>query len=313
MRHPWLPLLALAAATPAAALEVVHDPVTCALPERYVRVVARGVPAGDVAAGSVGFRAGPRSDWYTVGMVAKDGEWTAFIPRPTATLARFEYRVALTGTDAATVTTPPLGVSVGADCPHEGVAVASAIVVLVPAGAPAIPPVPPGFSPVGATAPQADRRPARKGLSAGKLLLGAGVLAAAGGGAAVAGREGEPAPLDVPGFRFDRTMPPPGAIISEPRGDRLSVVVVMEREPDQPLRIEWGVELLASPAGPGCGFLAGTFEGAQRPLGLVFSSRVINGGRCGSAFDVTTLRITAIVDGVTVFQQDVDAPFHFEI
>ena len=40
---------------------------------------------------------------------------------------------------------------------------------------------------------------------------------------------------------------------------------------------------------------------------------MINAGRCGSVFDVTTLRVTAIVDGVTVLQQDVAAPFHFEI
>jgi hypothetical protein len=108
-------------------------------------------------------------------------------------------------------------------------------------------------------------------------------------------------------------MPPPGSTIVEPRGDRLSVVITMEREPHQPLTFEWGVELLVSPAGTTCGFLSGTFERAQRPLGLVLSSRVINGGRCGPVFDVTTLRIVVIVGGVTVYQQEVDAPFHFEI
>jgi hypothetical protein len=30
-------------------------------------------------------------------------------------------------------------------------------------------------------------------------------------------------------------------------------------------------------------------------------------------FDVTTLRITAIVGGMPVYQQEVAAPFHFEI
>lgn len=316
MRNPWVPLLALAAASPAAAaLEVAHHPVTCAAPERYVRIAARGVPAEAVAAGEVGFRAGAQSDWYTIAMTARDGEWTALIPRPTAALGRFEYRIVLTGTDAATVATPPHGVSVSADCPAvEGTAVAPAIVVHVPPGAPAVPPVPPGFSPVGATAPQAAARAAEKGgLSGGTLLLGAGVLVAAGAGAALAVREGEPAPLDVPGFRFDRTLPLPGATISEPRGDRLSVVILMDREPDQPLTVEWGVELLASPAGPRCGLLAGTYAPAQRPLGLVLTSRVINGGPCGNVFDVTTLRVIAIVGGVTVLQQEVAAPFHFEI
>ena len=315
MRIPWVPLLALAAASQAAlALEVAHDPITCTAPDRYVRITARGVPAEAVAAGEVGFRAGPQSDWYTVAMTGRDGAWTALLPRPTTALGRFEYRVVLTGTDAASVTTQPLGVSVAAGCPAvEGTGLAAAIVVHVPPGAPAIPPVPPGFSPVGATAPQAAAATAKKGLSGGKVLLGAGVLAAAGVGAALAVHQGEPGPLDVPGFRFDRTMPPPGATISEPRGDRLSVVILMEREPDQPFNVEWGVDLLASPAGPSCGFLAGTFAHAQRPLGLVLSSRVIAGGRCGSVFDVTTLRVTAIVDGVTVLQQDVAAPFHFEI
>jgi len=316
MRNPWLPLFALAAASPAElALEVAHDPVTCTAPERYVRIAVRGVPAEAVAAGEVGFRAGPQSDWYTVAMAARDGEWTALLPRPTAALGRFEYRVVLTGTDAASVTTQPLGVSVAADCPAaEGTAVvAAAIVVHVPPGAPAIPPVPPGFSPVGATAPQPAARAAGKGgLSGGKVLLGAGVLAAAGAGAALAVGEDEPGPLDVPGFHFDRTMPPPGSTISEPRGDRLAVVVQMEREPDQPFNIVWGVELLA-PSGVRCGQLAGTFAHAQRPLGLVLTSRVINGGPCGPVFDVTTLRIVALVDGVTVYQQDVAAPFHFEI
>jgi hypothetical protein len=281
-------------------------------------VVARGEPAEAVAAGEVGFRAGPQSDWYTVAMAARDGLWTALIPRPTAALGRFEYRVALTGTDAATVTTQPLGVSVAADCPAvEGTAVEAAIVVRVPPGAPMVPPVPPGFSPVGATAPQPAARAAGKGgLSGGKVLLGAGVLAAAGAGAALAVREGEPPPFgppDVPGFRFDRTMPPPGATIVEPRGDRLSVVIVMDREPERPLTFEWGVELLAAPGGPSCGVMLGTFERVQRPLGLVLTSRVVNGVACGPVFDVTTLRITVIVDGATVYRQEVAAPFHFEI
>jgi hypothetical protein len=310
-----VPLLALAAASQAAlAHEVAHDPITCTAPDRYVRITARGVPAETVAAGEVGFRAGPQSDWYTVAMTGRDGAWTALLPRPTTALGRFEYRVVLTGTDAASAATQPFAVAVTAECPAtEGTAVAAAIVVHVPPGAPAIPPVPPGFSPVGASAPQAAAATGKKGLSGGKLLLGAGVLAAAGAGAALAVHEGEPGPLDVPGFRFDRTMPPPGATISEPRGDRLSVVILMEREPAQPFNVEWGVDLLASPAGPSCGLLAGTFSHAQRPLGLVLSSRVINAGRCGSVFDVTTLRVTALVDGVTVLQQDVAAPFHFEI
>jgi hypothetical protein len=315
MRFPWVSLLALAAAVPAAhALEIDHRPVACAAPDRYVRITARGVPAAGAVAGEVGFRAAQTSDWYTVAMTAHDGVWSASLPRPTAALPHFEYRVVLTAADATTTATPPFSVAVASGCPSDsGTAVAAAIVVRVPRGAPTTPPVPAGFSPVGAMAPPTPQRTARKGMSGTKVLVGAAVLAAGGAGAALAVREGPAPPPDIPGFRFDRTFPPPGSTVSEPRGDRLSVVVLMDREPDRPLTVEWGVDLLASPAGPSCGFLSGTFAGAQRPLGLVLTSRVTGGGACGPVFDVTTLRIIAIVGGVPVYQQEVAAPFHFEI
>lgn len=315
MRFIALSLAALAAAPATArALEIDHAPLTCAAPDHYVLVGARGVPADAAVSAEVGFRLDARSPWYTVAMIRDGAAWSATLPRPTGALRQFEYRVVLTGPDASTAATAPISLRVEADCPAAlGTAVASAIVVRVPPGAPTVPPVPSGFSPVGATAPGAAPRLVKKGLSATTFAVGAAVVAAGGAGAALALREEGPLvpEPDVPGFAFDRTMPPPGSTVSEPRGDRLSVVLLMSREPARPLTFEWGVELLASPAGPSCGVLAGTFADAQR-LGVVLSSRVAN-GRCGPAFDVSVLRISVLVRGTNVFQQDVPAPFHFEI
>src|SRR5262245_48986417 len=101
MRSTFLALVVLSTtAASAAALEVEHVPVACAALDRYLVVSARGVPAEGVAAGEVAFRTGEGAGWYTVAMSARDGAWTAALPRPVAPLARFEYRVTLKGRDA---------------------------------------------------------------------------------------------------------------------------------------------------------------------------------------------------------------------
>ena len=208
MRNPWAPLLALAAASQAAlALEVVHDPVSCTAPDRYVRIAAQGTPAGGRRLRGGPVPPGPTIDWYRVRMTAQRRPVErALLPRPAASLARFEYRVALTGSGTDTVTTPPFAVAVAPTArASRATRSRAAIVVQVPPGAPAIPPVPPGFSPVGTVAAQAA--PAGKGWSGAKL---AGDRRRAGRGRGRhrdrVGGERVP-PLDVPGFRFDRTMP----------------------------------------------------------------------------------------------------------
>ena len=188
MRIAWVPLMALTAAAPAAtALELVHEPLSCAAPDGYAHVSARGVPAEGVASGEVRFRVDPRGAWYTVRMTSAGGEWTAALPRPQSLLKGFEYEVALTGTDAQSVTRGPVAVEVRRDCPAAGTAVAEAIVVQVPPGAPLVPPVPAGFSPVGVTGPPV----AKKSHGALKVLGG---VAVAGVGAGVAAAVGSTSP-----------------------------------------------------------------------------------------------------------------------
>jgi hypothetical protein len=319
MRNPWVPLLALAASAPAAfALELVHDPVACAAPDRYVRIAARGVPTEAVAAGEVGFRAHPQSDWYTVAMAARDGEWTALIPRPTAALGRFEYRVALTGTDTARVTTQPLGVSVAVECPAvegttvEGAAVAAAIVVQVPPGAPAIPPVPPGFSPVGASSSAPVARTGGSGVV--KALAGVGLAGLAGGVAIVAGGDDDSSdgeallPPDIPAFFFERTIPGPGAEISAQR-DTLQVHVRMGHQPRSPLDILWVFELLEADAGPVCAAMLGIQTRVQRSTGLVLSAPIKVSGACGTTFDVQATRLRLRVHDTVALDAHIGLPY----
>jgi hypothetical protein len=300
MRPPLLSCALLAAALPAAAatLQVEHEPITCAAPGRYVRVDVRAVPAEEAVAGEVAFRPGPASDWYRIALSPRTDGWTAMLPRPNAGLARFEYRVVLTGKDAVPVEAGPLAVAVTPDCrtAHSS-AVASAIVVRVPPGAPAIPPVPPGFSPVGASGPEAARRLAPLPGKGGRLAFGAGALGVvAASVAAVAGARNDaiaPQPDDpslaLPEFTFTGTLPGPGATVSRAR-DTFGVLVTMEREPRMPLPITFNVGL-NSVNGTRCANMGGTFEGAQRPLAFVLTGPVVPtpGAPCGESFEIRAL------------------------
>lgn len=313
MRHSWVLLPALAAVSQAAlALEVAHDPLVCAAPDRYVRVAARGVPAEEVAAGEVGFRAGPTSDWYTVALSAGAEGWTALLPRPTGGLARFEYRVVLIARDAAAATAGPIAVPVTADCAAGEGATTAGILVRVPPGAPAVPPVPPGFNPVGATAPPSPSVEPRRGGGPVKLLAGIGLAGLAGGVAVAArsgtdDREGTAAP-DIPTFAFERTVPAPGASLSAQR-DTLQVFVRMGHEPRTPLDLGWAFELSATEGGPVCATMSGFFNGAQRPTGLVFSAPLQVSGVCGTTFDVASTRLRIFTRETLALDQRIGLPY----
>jgi hypothetical protein len=313
MRYPWVPLLALAAGSRVAlALEVEHAPLTCAVPDRYVRIAARGMPADDVVAGEVGFRPGPTGDWYAVAMAAAEGGWTATLPRPTAGLARFEYRVVLTGKDASAATFGPIAVAVTAECRAvEGPAAASGIFVRVPPGAPAIPPVPPGFSPIGSTAPAPVI--ASGGRDPGKLLLGLGVAGLAGGvivaaGSATGDEREDPGPPDIPTLAFERTVPAPGASLSAQR-DTLQIFVRMDHELRAPLDLGWSFELSATDGGPVCATMSGLFNDAQRPTGLIFSAPLQVSGACGTTFDVASSRLRIFTGNSLLLDQRIGLPY----
>ena len=105
MRNPWVPLLALAAASPAAlALEVVHDPVTCtaARPLRPHRGAGRARRGGRRPGKSSSAR-GPQSDWYRwpwPRATAVDGAAARVRPRPSRASSTAS---ASRGRDAASV------------------------------------------------------------------------------------------------------------------------------------------------------------------------------------------------------------------
>ena len=258
MRISWVPLLALTAAAPAAALELVHEPLACAAPDGYAHVSARGVPAEAVASGEVRFRVDPRGAWYTVRMTPSDGAWTAALPRPQSLLKGFEYQVALTGADAQSVTRGPVTVEVRSDCPAAGTAVADAIVVQVPPGAPLVPPVPPGFSPVGVTGP-----PVAKSSHRGLKVLGGVAVAGVGAGVAAAvGSTTHAAPEEPQAltFAFDGVTPQPGTTLTA--GSTLTVFLRVSPQPRRPLGYQWTMQLL-SPSGVVCSSLFGRTQGVQ--------------------------------------------------
>jgi hypothetical protein len=321
MRGPCVALLVLASAAPTvSALEVVHDPVRCVPPGRYARIVARGTPPEAVASAEAHFRTEPNSNWYRVRLDRVGGAWQGFLPRPNEQLTSFEYRVSLRGSDAGVSSTEPVAVAVSDACPPDGSSASAAMEVRVPPGAPLVPPVPPGFNPVGASAPAEARRAARVKETGGRgkaLLIGGGLVGAAGAGVAVAAA-GRARAVDVsdqnelPHFTFQQTVPPPGATLSRSR-DTFQVFVNMDHEPRVPVRVDWFVEFLA--ADTVCAVMTGVSQGVQRPLGLVLEGRVslFGAGPCGTGtFDTAALRISMKVDGVARAAGTIPAPFRLE-
>jgi hypothetical protein len=322
MRSTVLPVLLLAAAADGRAFEVVHEPLTCVPPGRYARIVARGNPADAVASAEAQFRTHSTADWYRVRLAAVDGGWEGLLPQPTASLSRFEYRVVLTGTDASTSETGPVGVDVSPEgCPlRDDSATQASIVVQVPPGAPIVPPVPAGFSPVGASAPEGDRRLAPRPSSSGRskaLLIGAGVVGGAaavvaGGGSRESDGTSNGETLVIPAFVFTTTIPPPGSPVSV-RSGQFGVVVTMDKEPSSPLPVDFRVTLLTSAAGTACATMNGRYAGALRPLGLVLNAPITLLG-CGDAFEVGYLLLFLTVNDRTVLTQSVtlERPVRFE-
>jgi hypothetical protein len=322
------------AAGTARALEVVHQPVRCVPAGRFARIVAQGAPGDAVVSAEAQFRTGPDGGWYRVRLDAEGSSWHGFLPQPTAALTRFEYRVVLSASDATTRETPPIAVTVARSsdgCPAGETSAAAATMVLqVPPGAPLVPPVPAGFSPVGATLPQAAQRraPVRdQGGPGGRLAIGAGVLGAAGGAVAVvAGSAGGRDPLPVPpepprtlpSFTYTGTIPAAGATVSRGR-DTFGVIVTMDREPTEPRPVQFNVGLQRDTGtGPTsrCANMIGRFEGVQRPLGLVLTGPVVlaAGTPCGESFEVRGLSLQVLMSDRAVLQGTValTTPLRFE-
>src|SRR5688572_4225219 len=108
-----LAMISHAAAGEAARIEVQHQPLPCAVADRFVRIAAKASPPARSA--EVQFRTDPDGPWYALAMKAENEEWAAVLPRPTASLASFEYRIVLAGEGSETAQSPAYVVNVGAD------------------------------------------------------------------------------------------------------------------------------------------------------------------------------------------------------
>jgi hypothetical protein len=291
-------------------LSVEHEPLTCVRIDTYPRVEARGVPAAEVAAAELHFRAGS-GGWYRIPMTRAGDAWVALLPRPTSARDRFEYQVALTSTSvdepalSATVTVPVTPTCATA----SESSIAGSIVVTVPEGSPVVPPVPAGFSPVGVVAAEPpDAGSPRKPL----ILAGAGVVAAATVAGAVAST-GQPPGSDVfiPAFMFNTTIPEPGSTVSIASG-RVTVLVNMLQIPAEPVDFGFMVEFRSSASLAPCVVMSGTYNGADR-IGLSLVTPLANTGFCGSPpIDTATLRLSITIGTIQAHEETVGFPFRFE-
>lgn len=189
-KSPFIAALLLAALGRAAGAQppsIVHDPVACAVAEKFPRLFARFDPKDNVAVARLVFQ-GQTADWYSVAMKAEGASFVGVLPKPRKELKSFRYYVEVTdkalGVSRTSEFTTSIVPSSGA-CKGGLVSatVASASVVLQgPAGLAAIPA---GFAPAGVIAGGAasgaatGTAAAGTGSSAGGVAAGA---AAAGGG-----------------------------------------------------------------------------------------------------------------------------------
>ena len=307
--------LALAASAHAIAgpLEIRHDAVGCVAVDRYSQIVAGATLAESVARAELQFRIRPDADWYGVPMTADGATWSALLPRPVAPLTQFEYRIVMTATDLRIAETVAFQVRVAeaeatcTDGPPSSVAVTAPIVVRVPAGAPVMPPVPPGFSPAGVVA-AAGPKPQDK-WSIVKWIAGAG--AAAGIGAVATGVGSEPKELpDVSDFRVLGTAPSPGSEISVSR-DHMSVFVEVSGDPREPLTFTWSVGLHPRDTfgGPCVTMYDTATIGAARPVTVELSGMVRWQGLCSASFQSVTAKLRIVVDGQIVREVTQELPF----
>jgi hypothetical protein len=314
-------LVALALAAPVAAsaagrIAIDHAPVDCVLYDRYARIAATGTPADLVAAAQLQFRVEEQGGWYSVGMAARGTEWSAFLPRPIPPLARLEYRVVMRSSDADEAATPAIAVRVGGDAEcgspaQSSSAVAAPIVVRVPEGAPLVPPVPAGFSPAGVVAAEERvRKSALTTLAIGAGLAGGFTAAVVLGGGAVAQR---PELNELPGFRFSRTAPVPGSVVSLSR-DQFDVFLLLTGRTRIPLDFDWSFELLGVGVETVCVSVAGRATlFSFLPFTMSLTGPLFPRGACGERFDVDRSRLRVSVRGRIVFEEiQAPLPFHFE-
>ncbi len=287
-------VLAGTLASAAETIGIAHGPAACVSPERYARVVATGTPPDAVASAEVVFR-GDGGDWYGVRMTRGTGGWSAFLPRAQRGTAKVEYRIVMTDAGARPSASAAYALPVEEGCAGEDAAVqvSAPIVVRVPAGAPPVPPVPPGFNPAGVVA--AEGPPSRDSWRLAKWIGGAAAAAAVGAIAAgVTEREDDVPP--TPDFAITGTRPLPRGPVSVREG--ILVFVDVTGEPAGALTFTWQFSLRAG-LQECLSMSGGAAIGAERPVRLELSAPLRASGSCGSSFNTDNVRLAILVGGET--------------
>jgi hypothetical protein len=303
--------LAVSGRAIAGPLEIQHTGVGCVAVDRYTQIVAAATPADSVARAELQFRIRPDADWYGVPMTADGGSWAAVLPRPGASLTRFEYRIVMTGVDLATAESAPIAVRVAGvaapcvDGPRSSLAVTAPIVVRVPAGAPVMPPVPPGFSPAGVVAA------VQSAPKSGKTAWMVGGAAAVAGSAVAVLASGNSAPtLAQPEFTFFGSRPNPGATLS--LRTPLYLNVLPRSNPGVLLSFSWRMEFPSSGPDVGCVVaMSGSIVGAPSTVPMQLSAPLVRSNTCVPPIRVATGRLTIRIEGTVAYDETHELPFVF--
>jgi len=191
----------VAAQTP----DIDHQPVACAVAERFPKLEARFVPADGVAKARVVFQGANASEWYSVDMKSERSNFSGILPKPQKGLKSFRYYIEVTdqalGTNR-TVDYEAIVVGSSGECQGKLTAAAlgsASILLQGPAGVAALPA---GFAANGvvvagasagsssaAGAAGASSAGAGGGVGATGLVLG-GIAVAGGAAAAVVAKGG---------------------------------------------------------------------------------------------------------------------------
>ena len=184
-------LVLTAASVEAQTLNIDHQPVGCAVAERFPRLEARFAPGDAVATARVLFQSENTKHWYAVAMKSDGPAFSGVLPKPKKSLKAFQYYIEVADKSLGTNRTANYTTSVvatSAECQGKVVAgsLGSASVLLqAPEGAATLPA---GFSSTGVVAAGSGAAAAAAaGAGAGAVATGggaaaAGTAAAAGGG-----------------------------------------------------------------------------------------------------------------------------------
>lgn len=231
--RPFSCLFFLIPCLPGEGATIDHGGVACVVAGKFPRIDARITPPERVAKARTFFHADDDASWYYVEMTADAGEFRGVLPKPLKATKRIHYYVEATDKDVSQARTQEFAAEVVADaaaCPNRGMvaamAVASKVVVGVPAGAAATPAGFAGNSVAAAGAAGGAAGGAGGGIGTAALVVGGVVIA---GGAAVAAvaagggdeggdssNSGPNTPFVFEGVVYSDTCCPPGPVDPSP-------------------------------------------------------------------------------------------------